>query len=672
MTDPTAAVQDEMTELAREIERHNYLYYVKDAPVLPDAEYDRLLRRLEALERQYPQLAADDSPTRRVGGRADDGFAEVLHAVPMLSLGNAFSDSEVGEFDERVRRRLEVDAVEYAVEPKLDGLAVSLRYRSGRLELAATRGDGRSGEQVTANARTIRSIPLRLLGDAPPPLLEVRGEVLMSRAGFAALNRHQDETGGKRYANPRNAAAGSLRQLDPAITAQRPLEFYAYGVGQVEGAELPSTHAGVLDMLGALGVRVNAERRVVTGLDGLLAAHADLLARRDALPYEIDGVVYKVNDLRLQERLGFVSRAPRWALAHKFPAQEELTVVEAIDVQVGRTGALTPVARLRPVFVGGVTVSNATLHNRDEIARLDVRVGDTVTVRRAGDVIPEVVGVLLERRPADSVPWVFPTSCPVCQSDVVSEEGGAISRCSGGLFCRAQVTESIKHFASRRALDIEGLGNKLVEQLVDAGHVANVADLFRLDAGTLGGLERMGEKSAANLVAAIDRARRTTLPRFLFALGIPQIGETTASRLASHFGDLEAIVEADQETLETVPDIGPIVARNVVEFFAQQHNREVIDALLASGVKWPPVERIEADARFDGKTFVLTGTLSTMSRTEARERLAGLGAKVTSSVSAKTDYLVAGADPGSKLDKAERLGVEVLDESALLEMLAGE
>jgi len=669
--DASARTRREMAELAAEIERHNYLYYVKDAPVIPDAEYDRLLRRLTELELEHPELAAADSPTRRVGARADAGFAEVAHEIPMLSLANAFGDREVAEFDERIRRRLEIDEIEYVAEPKLDGLAISVLYEHGRLVRGATRGDGRSGEDVTANVRVIRSIPLRLRGDKPPERLEVRGEVLMTRRGFEKLNRQQDEVGGKRYANPRNAAAGSLRQLDPAITASRPLEFYAYGVGVYRGPELPPTHACVLDRLGDFGIRSNPLRRVVTGLEGLLDVWRELLGTREELPYEIDGVVYKVNDVGLQERLGFVSRAPRWALAHKFPAQEELTTVEAIDVQVGRTGAVTPVARLSPVFVGGATVSNATLHNQDEIRRLDVRVGDTVIVRRAGDVIPEVVSVIVERRPKGSVPYAFPERCPVCGSDIVFDEGGVIARCSGGLFCQAQVRETIKHFASRRAMDIEGLGSKLVEQLVDGGMVKTPADIYRLDKAALVSLERMGEKSAENLLAGIDKSRLTTLPRFLYALGIPQIGETTAGQLAAHFGDLDAIMGADEDSLQQVQDIGPVVAHNVVEFFAQPHNREVIDALVdEAGITWPKVERVQADSRFAGKTFVLTGSLTSMTRAEARDRLVALGAKVSSSVSGKTDYVVAGAEPGSKLDKAERLGVAVIDEEALLKMLA--
>lgn len=662
---------EEMNRLIEEIERHNYLYYVKDSPQIPDAEYDRLLRNLEAIENAHPELVRDDSPTRRVGARADEGFNEVEHELPMLSLANAFDKDEVREFHERILRRLEVDQVEYVAEPKLDGLAISLLYENGKLTRGATRGDGRRGEDVTANARSIRSVPLRLRNAPSSSKIEIRGEVLMTRKGFARLNAQQDEAGAKRYVNPRNAAAGSLRQLDPAISAARPLEFFAYGLGLSEGFDLPATHAEVLDAIADLGLRANPERQMVSGFDGLISAYKRLLSLRPNLPYDIDGVVYKVNDLQLQQRMGFVSRAPRWALAHKFPAEEEITTVEAIDVQVGRTGAITPVARLSPVFVGGVTVSNATLHNHQEITRLDVRVGDSVVVRRAGDVIPEVVSVLHDRRPDTSVAYVFPVRCPVCNSDIVLDEGGVIARCSGGLFCIAQVRESIKHFASRRAMDIEGLGSKLVEQLVDNQLISNVADIYTLSAERLLTLDRMGEKSADNLIKSIQRSRSTTLPRFLFALGIPQIGETTAAALATHFGDLDAIMIADEDALVNVQDIGPIVAHNVVEFFAQQHNRDVIGGLIEAGINWPSIERVPADARFKDKTFVLTGSLSGMSRTEAREMLMTLGAKVTSSVSSKTDYVVAGSDPGSKLDKAERLGVQVIDEAEFNELIGG-
>ena len=666
-----AAVKMEIEQLRQDLEGHNYKYYVLDSPSIPDAEYDRLLRRLESLEQDYPELVTPSSPTQRVGAKPADGFAEVSHEIPMLSLANAFSDEEVMEFDQRVRKRLEMEKVIYAVEPKLDGLAVSILYEHGELVRAATRGDGQTGEDVTLNVRAIRSVPLKLRCEPAPARFEVRGEVLMTKAGFDALNRQQTEAGAKLYVNPRNAAAGSLRQLDPAISAERPLEFFAYSVGVVDGAELPRSHFDVLQMIADCGLRVSPERSCVDGASGLVDAYQALLRQRDDLPYEIDGVVCKVNDLALQARMGFVSRAPRWALARKFPAQEEMTVVEGIDVQVGRTGAVTPVARLKPVFVGGVTVSNATLHNKAEIERLDVRVGDTVIIRRAGDVIPEVVSVVPEQRPQESEAYEFPDRCPVCDSDVVYDEGGIIGRCSGGLYCQAQVKESIKHFVSRRAMDIEGLGSKLVDQLVDDGRIENVADIFGLSAEELADMERMAEKSANNLVAAIDKSRRTTLPRFLFALGIPQIGETTAGQLAAWFGDLDSIQNADLEQLQGVPDIGPIVAENVQEFFCQAHNLEVISRLLEAGINWPAVEKVSTGGVLQGKTIVLTGTLSSMGRSEAKEKLMALGAKVTSSVSKKTDCVIAGADPGSKVEKAEKLGVLVLDEAGLERLLNG-
>ncbi len=665
----TPSVRDKIKQLRQEIEQHNFAYYVQDSPNVPDAEYDRLLRELESLEELHPDLIRSDSPTRRVGAQPADGFAEVDHEIPMLSLANAFTDEEVFEFDQRVRKRIEREQIRYCVEPKLDGLAVSLLYVNGTLQRGATRGDGRHGEDVTQNVRAIRSIPLRLLTDTPPARLEVRGEVLMSRSGFAQLNRMQRQQDKKEYANPRNAAAGSLRQLDPAISAQRPLEFYAYGVGIIEGLSLPRCHLEVLGLLASFGLRANPEREAVVGVQGMLESYQRLYGKRDSLPYEIDGIVYKVDDLGLQERLGFVSRAPRWALARKFPAQEELTTVEAIEVQVGRTGAITPVARLNPVFVGGVTVSNATLHNKEEIQRLDVRVGDTVIVRRAGDVIPEVVSVIVDRRPQDSMAYEFPVSCPVCGSDVVYDDGGVIARCSGGLYCKAQVKQSIKHFVSRRAMDIEGLGSKLVDQLVDAGTISTVADIYSLEVSQLSGLERLAEKSAQNLMSAISKSKQTTLPKFLFALGVPQIGETTAAQLATHLGDLESIRAAGEEDLQNVPDIGPIVAHNVVEFFAQPHNAEVIEALLDAEITWPAIQKPEFDAPLKDKVFVLTGTLSRMSRMEAKEKLMALGAKVTSSVSKKTDYVIAGADPGSKRDKAEKLGVTILDEDGLTRLV---
>ncbi|GAB4359302.1 MAG: NAD-dependent DNA ligase LigA [Gammaproteobacteria bacterium] len=665
-------VEKRIEALRRQIEYHNYRYYVLDDPEIPDAEYDRLMRELQRLEAEHPELVSEDSPTQRVGAAPQEGFGEVRHTIPMLSLENAFSEAELREFDRRVRERLAMPEAKivYSAEPKLDGLAVSLLYRSGRLALAATRGDGYTGEEITRNVRTIASVPLRLLGEGIPDQLEVRGEVFMPKAGFERLNRLAAERGEKGFANPRNAAAGSLRQLDPRVTAERPLAFYGYGVGVVEGQALPATHSGILERLKAWGIPVSPEQRCVAGVEGCLAYYREILERREALPYEIDGVVYKVDDLELQRRLGFVSRAPRWALAHKFPAQEELTRVLDIEVQVGRTGALTPVARLEPVFVGGVTVTNATLHNEDEVHRKDVRVGDTVIVRRAGDVIPEVVSVVQDRRPPGARKFVMPKRCPVCGSEVVRLEGEAVARCSGGLYCSAQRKESIKHFASRRAMDIEGLGDKLVDQLVETGLVETVADLYDLTVEQLAGLERMGEKSARNLVNAIEASKETTLQRFLFALGIREVGEATATALASHLGSLDAIRQADEEQLQRVPDVGPVVAGHIVRFFRQPHNIEVVEALIDRGVHWPPVEPIVGqEAPLAGQTFVLTGTLRSMTRDEAKARLQALGAKVAGSVSRKTSYVVAGEEPGSKLAKAESLGVAVLDEAAFIALL---
>ncbi len=665
-------VKARVDELRRRIEHHNYRYYVLDDPEVPDAEYDRLLRELQTLEAQHPQLITPDSPTQRVGAGPLRAFAEVRHAVPMLSLDNAFSPQELEDFDRRIRERLKQPDVpiDYSCEPKLDGLAVSLRYERGRLVQAATRGDGEHGEDVTQNVRTIKAVPLHLRGDDVPPLLEVRGEVFMLKAGFEAMNAAARERGEKVFVNPRNAAAGSLRQLDPTITAQRPLTFLCYGVGQVEGAELPGRHSVILARLREWGVPVSREQRCVSGSAGCQGYYDAIAERRDGLPYEIDGVVYKVDRIDLQQTLGFVSRAPRWALAHKFPAQEELTRVVDIEVQVGRTGALTPVARLEPVFVGGVTVTNATLHNEDEVRRKDVRIGDTVIVRRAGDVIPEVVRVLADRRPPDAREFQMPARCPVCGSDVTRAEGEAVTRCSGGLFCSAQRKESIKHFASRRAMDIEGLGDKLVDQLVETGMIDSVADLYTLTQQQLAALERMGDKSAANLVAAIDKSRATTLSRFLFALGIREVGEATAQALANYFGDLNTLVKADSETLQQVPDVGPVVAEHVANFFHQPHNQDVIAALLEAEIRWPAIEVRGADAQpLAGQTFVLTGALESLTRDEAKERLQALGAKVAGSVSKKTHYVVAGADAGSKLAKARELGVTVLDETELLRML---
>ena len=666
---PASAVARAKT-LREQINHHNYRYYVLDQPEVPDAEYDRLMRELTALEAEYPALVDAASPTQRVGAEPLQTFGEVRHELPMLSLGNVFDADELEKFDQRVCKVLERDDIRYAAEPKLDGLAISLLYKDGRLVRGATRGDGSRGEDVTGNVRTIPSVPLSLRGADFPSLLEVRGEVYMPRAGFDQLNARGRADNEKTFANPRNAAAGSLRQLDPRVTATRPLAMYCYAVGLVDGGSLPGSHLEILAALQQWGLRVCPLIEPVEGLSGCLAYYDQIARQRDTLDYEIDGVVYKVDDLEQQRLLGFVSRAPRWAIAHKFPAEEELTVVEAIDVQVGRTGAITPVARLRPVSVGGVTVTNATLHNEDEVHRKDVRAGDTVSVRRAGDVIPEVVGVVPGKRPKNTRIFRMPTHCPVCGSEIVREEGEAVSRCTGGLFCAAQRKEAIVHFASRRALDIEGLGEKLVEQLVEQDCIQTVADLYKLDLETLAGLERMAEKSAQNLLDALERSKSTALPRFLYALGIREVGEATAQSLVQHFGNLEAIADADLESLQSVDDVGPVVAQRVSTFFAQAHNREVIAGLRAAGVHWDDIPVMAAaTGALSGKIFVLTGTLAEMPRTEAKRQLQALGAKVTGSISRKTDYVVAGADPGSKLAKAEKLGVEVLDGSQLLALL---
>ncbi len=677
---PSRDIAERAESLREQINYHNYRYYVLDSPGIPDAEYDRLYRELEALEAAHPELVTSDSPTRRVGGRPLEGFAPVAHRVPMLSIRTETDIEAAGalNFDARVRRELKLKEsdppIEYACELKFDGLAINLRYEHGILVQAATRGDGETGEDVTQNVRTIHSIPLRLNTDAPPPVLEVRGEVFIRRPDFERYNQKQRESGGTPLVNPRNGAAGSIRQLDPAIAAQRPLSFYAYGIGEVVGWKLPATHSEVLDGVLELGLPVSKERAVVQGPQGLAQFHDDIGRRRDSLPFDIDGVVYKVNSLELQARLGFVSREPRWAVAHKFPPEEELTVVEAIEVQVGRTGALTPVARLKPVFVGGVTVSNATLHNQDEIDRLDVREGDSVIVRRAGDVIPEVVAVVKERRPQPEpmrfhILQRFPT-CPVCGSHVVRAEGEAAIRCSGGLYCPAQRKQALLHFASRRAMDIEGLGEKLVDQLVDQGIVHTPADLYKLGMGKVANLERMAEKSAANLLAAIEKSKRTTLARFVFALGIRNVGETTAKDVARHFGSLDALMAADEEALMQVPDVGPVVAQSIAQFFAEPHNREVVEQLRAGGVIWEETapQRKQPGA-LAGKTFVLTGTLPGMSRDEAKDRIEAAGGKVSGSVSKKTDYVVAGAEPGSKFIKAQELGITILDEEGLLRLL---
>lgn len=658
-------------DLRQQLHYHNHRYYVLDDPQIPDAEYDRLLRELQQLEATHPELVTPDSPTQRVGATPSSAFAQVHHHPPMLSLENGFEDAEVYEFHQRICEHLEVDTVDYMVEPKLDGLAVSLRYEQGRLVQGATRGDGTRGEDITHAIRTIRSIPLRLQGN-PPERVEVRGEVFMPLAGFQRLNQAAQAAGKPGFANPRNAAAGSLRQLDPTVTAQRPLDMFCYGVGQLVGADLPERHSDTLTLLAHWGLRICPERRLVQGIDAALDYYREILQRRQQLPYEIDGMVYKVDRRDQQQDLGFVSRAPRWALAHKFPAQEALTQVEDIQVQVGRTGAITPVARLTPVSVGGVTVTNATLHNEDEVRRKDVHIGDTVIVRRAGDVIPEVLRVLPERRPAGARAFQMPSRCPVCDSEVVRPEGEAIARCVGGLVCPAQRKGALKHFASRRAMDIEGLGDKLLEQLIDAALVHTPADLYRLQRPQLASLERMGEKSAANLLAQLERSKHPGLAQFLYALGIREVGEATARVLAEHFGSLAQLQEADPQQLEQIPDIGPKMAAQIHAFFQEPHNRQVIAELQSEGVSWQETQIAPVERSLEGWTVVLTGTLSTMSRDEARNRLLTLGAKVSASVSRKTRLVVAGENPGSKLEKAQELGVTVVDEAGLQRLLAGE
>ena len=679
-------LQDEAARagiLRREIERHNHAYYVLDAPTIPDVEYDRLFRELLALEATHPQLISADSPTQRVGGKPLPAFAPVRHAVPMLSIRTETDTEPTGAraFDARVRRELGLTdadaAIDYVAELKFDGLAINLRYENGVLAQAATRGDGETGEDVTQNIRTVRRIPLRLKGTAPD-VLEVRGEVFMSRPDFERYNEKQRTLGRTALVNPRNGAAGSIRQLDPAMAAERPLSFYAYGLGECRGWTLPATHGEVLDALAAFGQPVCEHRAVVRGADGLIAFHARIRDARDALPFDIDGVVYKVNSLALQQRLGFVTREPRWAVAHKYPAEEALTTVEAIEVQVGRTGAITPVARLAPVFVGGVTVTNATLHNEAEVRRKDVRIGDTVIVRRAGDVIPEVVSVVMERRPTRDLfggealhpAFALPKTCPVCGSAIERPEDEAIARCTGGLFCPAQRKQALLHFAGRRAMDIEGLGDKLVEQLVDNAIVKTPADLYKLGLLAMANLERMAEKSATNILAAIEKSKTTTLARFIFALGIRNVGEATAKDLARHFGNLDSLMEADIDRLQQVPDVGPVVAASIARFFAEPHNREVVEQLRAAGVSWPEGEAsVLATSPIAGKTFVLTGTLPALTRDEAKDMIEALGGKVAGSVSKNTDYVVAGAEAGSKLDKAQALGVTILDETQFRELL---
>jgi DNA ligase (NAD+) len=667
---PGVSVSERLLALRAAIEQHNHEYYLLDAPLISDAEYDALFRELQALEAEYPELVTRDSPTQRVGAAPLPEFASVVHATPMLSLENAFADQEVVAFDRRVRKGLATeDDLDYSAEPKFDGLAVSLSYQSGSLVCGATRGDGTTGEEVTANLRTLQNIPLRLRGSGWPTRLEVRGEVLFWRSDFERLNARLHEKGERQFVNPRNAAAGSLRQLDPRITARRPLRFFAYGVGVAEGARLPATHSELLDRLSEWGFPVAPERRRVSGLSGLARLFCRDRRAPPALPYDIDGVVYKLDDLAAQERLGFVSRAPRFALAHKFPAEEAPTRLLDISIQVGRTGALTPVARLAPVFVGGVTVTNVTLHNEEQIRLKDVRIGDTVIVRRAGDVIPEVVRVLAEKRPADAGEFVMPTHCPVCGSQVARNPDEAVARCSGGLVCPAQRKQALLHFASRRALDIEGLGDKLVEQLVEHALVRTPADLYRLGLLALVQLERVAPKSAGNLLAAIEKSKQTTLARFIYGLGMRNVGEATARDLAQHFGSLDRLLAADENQLLQIPDVGPIVAQSILEFSSEPHNREVIDQLRAAGVTWSEGEPAPVGSTLAGKVFVLTGSLPSLTRDAARAMIERAGGKVSGSVSKKTDFVVAGSDAGSKLEKAQQLALRVIDEAQLLALL---
>ena len=663
------SLQKQIDTLRHDLRRYEYEYHVLDNPTIPDAEYDRLFHQLKALEAAHPELITADSPTQRVGAKPLSGFAQIRHEIPMLSLDNAFSDEEFYAFVKRIEDRLIrlPEPLTFCCEPKLDGLAVSILYVNGVLTQAATRGDGTTGEDITANIRTIRNIPLQLLMDNPPARLEVRGEVFMPHAGFERLNQLALEKGEKTFANPRNAAAGSLRQLDPKITSKRPLVLNAYSIGIAEGVDLPNTHYDRLQWLKSIGIPVNPEIRLCNGTDEVLDFYRDIQNKRSSLGYDIDGTVLKINDIALQEKLGFISKAPRWAIAYKFPAQEELTRLNDVEFQVGRTGAITPVAKLEPVFVAGVTVSNATLHNGDEIERLDIGIGDTVVIRRAGDVIPQIIGVLHDRRPADARPIIFPKTCPVCDSAIVRIEGEAVARCTGGLFCAAQRKEALKHFVSRKAMDIDGVGGKLIEQLVDRELVHTPADLFKLDLTTLTRLERMGTKSAENALASLEKAKNTTLARFIFALGIREVGEATALNLANHFKTLEALQNADLEALQQVPDVGEVVANRILAFWHEPHNVAVVNDLIAQGVHWETVETKEVtENRFKGKTVVLTGTLTQMGRNEAKALLQDMGAKVSGSVSAKTDFVIAGDAAGSKLTKAQELGVTVLTEEEFL------
>lgn len=680
MSGQKEAVEQRSQVLRKIINQHNYRYYVLDDPGVPDSEYDRLMRELQDIEQQFPELISPDSPTQRVGGEPLSEFSQVVHDVPMLSLDNAFNGDDMRDFDKRILTRLAkertISEIEYVCEPKLDGIAVSLLYKHGQLVRAATRGDGRQGEDITHNVRTIASVPLSLLGEEYPEVLEVRGEIYMPKKSFEAFNERARKAQEKPFANPRNAAAGTLRQLDPKVAAKRHLEMCCYGYGLIKSTEgepvvLAETHSEILQRFQTWGLRINSEMRKVRGVEACLEYHDYLLAKRNALAYDIDGIVFKVNNIALQQVLGFVSRAPRWAIAHKFPAEEEMTQLLGVDFQVGRTGAITPVARLSPVFVGGVTVSNATLHNRDEIERLDVRLGDTVIVRRAGDVIPKVVKVVLERRPENATIIEFPQQCPVCESPLERLPSEAITRCTGAAMCGAQLKESIKHYVSRKAMDIDGLGDKLVEQLVEEGLITSVADLYALDKNRLLQLERMAEKSASNLLAAIEHAKQTTLPKFIYALGIREVGETTANQLVTHLGSLDAIANAKEDDLLAINDVGPVVARHVYDFFHAPHSQELLESLQQAGVKWPTVEKKSIqELPLNGRTYVVTGTLESMGRSDAKARLQALGAKVAGSVSKKTTAVVAGAAAGSKLTKAQDLGIDVLDEQAFIALLS--
>lgn len=665
-------IQTQINNLRKTLRQYEYEYHVLDNPTVPDSEYDRLFHQLKALELEHPEFLTSDSPTQRVGAKPLSGFSQIRHEIPMLSLDNAFSDEEFNAFVKRIEDRLIVlpKPLTFCCEPKLDGLAVSILYVNGVLTQAATRGDGTTGEDITANIRTIRNIPLQLLTDNPPTRLEVRGEVFMPHAGFERLNEYALEHGEKTFANPRNAAAGSLRQLDPNITSKRPLVLNAYGIGIAEGVELPNTHYARLQWLKSIGIPVNPEIRLCNGTNEVLDFYRDIQNKRSSLGYDIDGTVLKINDIALQNELGFISKAPRWAIAYKFPAQEELTVLNDVEFQVGRTGAITPVAKLEPVFVAGVTVSNATLHNGDEIERLNIAIGDTVVIRRAGDVIPQIIGVLHERRPDNAKPIIFPTNCPVCDSQIIRIEGEAVARCTGGLFCAAQRKEALKHFVSRKAMDIDGVGGKLIEQLVDRELVHTPADLFKLDLTTLTRLERMGAKSAENALNSLEKAKSTTLARFIFALGIREVGEATALNLANHFKTLDALKAADLEQLQQVPDVGEVVANRIFVFWREAHNVAVVDDLIAQGVHWETVEVKEASENlFKDKTVVLTGTLTQMGRNEAKVLLQQLGAKVSGSVSSKTDFVIAGDAAGSKLAKAQELNIPVLTEEEFLEQV---